>query len=83
MPYDANLILSGQYSGAYVDLDENDAAPTSLTVNSDGNQVVDLGPIGTGALGLIAVHPWKTRFEEKYGRQADLLAECVQLLEQA
>lgn len=35
---------------------------------------------GTGAPGLIAVHPWKGRFEAKYGRQRDLLRECVQLL---
>lgn len=35
---------------------------------------------GTGAPGLIAVHPWKGRFEAKYGPQRDLLRECVQLL---
>jgi hypothetical protein len=29
--------------------------------------------------GVIAVHPWKARFEEKYGSQMDLLAECRQL----
>jgi hypothetical protein len=38
---------------------------------------------GTGAPGLVAVHPWKARFEQRYGRQADLLAECVQLLEKS
>ena len=36
---------------------------------------------GTGAPGLIAVHPWKTKFQQRYGNQLDLLAECVQLLE--
>ena len=34
---------------------------------------------GTGAPGLIAVHPWKKRFEEKYGRQDELLREVEQL----
>lgn len=29
---------------------------------------------------LIAVHPYKARFEAKYGAQMDLLAECMQLL---
>lgn len=52
MAYDANLILRGQYSSAYVDLDANDAEATSLTVNSDGNVCVDLGNTGTGAKGL-------------------------------
>lgn len=55
MPYDENLILKGKYSGAYVDLDTNDADATSLTVNDDGNLVVDLGPAGTGAKGLDCV----------------------------
>jgi hypothetical protein len=33
---------------------------------------------GTGAdPSLIAVHPYKARFEERYGTQMDLLAECV------
>ena len=53
MPFDANLILKGHYSGALVDTDESDAAPTSLTVNDDGNVVVDLKK--TGAKGLAAV----------------------------
>ncbi|NLZ11647.1 MAG: recombinase [Alcaligenaceae bacterium] len=35
---------------------------------------------GTGAPGLIAIHPWKTRFEARYGAQRDLLKECIQLL---
>lgn len=35
---------------------------------------------GTGAPGLIAVHPWKARFEERYGRQVELLDDCLQLL---
>ena len=36
---------------------------------------------GTGAPGLIAVHPWKARFEARYGTQAELLAEIENLLE--
>jgi hypothetical protein len=36
---------------------------------------------GTGRPGLIAVHPWKARFEAEYGRQEDLLAEVMELLE--
>lgn len=35
---------------------------------------------GTGAPGLIAVHPWRARFEARYGRQLDLLDDCLQLL---
>lgn len=35
---------------------------------------------GTGALGLIAVHPWRRRFEERYGRQEDLLEDCIEIL---
>ena len=35
---------------------------------------------GTGAQGLIAIHPWKGRFEAKYGSQSDLLKECIALL---
>lgn len=31
---------------------------------------------GTGAPSLIAVHPWKRRFEDRYGTQLELLAEC-------
>ena len=29
---------------------------------------------------LIAVHPWKARFEARYGTQAELMHECAQLL---
>jgi len=36
---------------------------------------------GTGIPGLIAVHPWKARFEKEYGRQDELLALCHELLE--
>lgn len=36
---------------------------------------------GTGIPGLIAVHPWKRRFEDKYGKQEELLALCHELLE--
>lgn len=35
---------------------------------------------GTGAPGLIAVHPWKRRFEAKYGSQLALLEDCLELL---
>ncbi len=34
----------------------------------------------TGAPGLTAVHPYKARFEHMYGRQEQLLAECIELL---
>lgn len=36
---------------------------------------------GTGAPGRIAVHPWKTRFEERYGRQRVLLVWCIEQLQ--
>lgn len=35
---------------------------------------------GTGAPNLIAVHPWKPRFEKKYGKQLDLLRRCIRFL---
>ena len=36
---------------------------------------------GTGANPtLIAVHPYKARFEERYGAQRSLLAECIAML---
>jgi len=35
---------------------------------------------GTGDPGLIAVHPWKTRFETEYGAQENLLRECIHIL---
>ena len=53
MPFDAQLILKGLYSGALVDTDENDAVATSLTANSDGNAVVEVKK--SGAKGLTAV----------------------------
>lgn len=31
---------------------------------------------GTGVPGLIAVHPWKARFEQHYGNQLCLLQSC-------
>ena len=37
---------------------------------------------GTGAPGLIAVHPWKARFEKLYGSQEQLLAECLEKLKE-
>lgn len=30
--------------------------------------------------GAVAVHPWKARFEKRYGQQLDLVAECMALL---
>ena len=30
--------------------------------------------------GAIAVHPWKARFETKYGKQSDLLRDCITVL---
>lgn len=36
---------------------------------------------GTGVdPSLIAVHPYKARFEERYGTQLDLLAECMAMI---
>lgn len=35
---------------------------------------------GTGAPGLIAVHPYKARFEATYGSQMLLLRTCVEIL---
>lgn len=36
---------------------------------------------GTGAPGLIAVHPYKRRFEGQYGTQEELLKACLMMLE--
>lgn len=33
-----------------------------------------------GIDGVIAVHPWKRRFEDKYGNQLNLLSDCIQQL---
>ena len=33
-----------------------------------------------GIPGVIAVHPWKSRFEVRYGNQANLVRECIQIL---
>ena len=38
---------------------------------------------GYGIPGLIAVHPYKRRFEDRYGSQYELQAMCEQLLEKA
>lgn len=38
---------------------------------------------GTGIPGLIAVHPWKRRFEKQYGKQMEILQLCHELLERA
>ena len=68
MPYDADLVLRGQSSGAYVDLDESDVAATATAVNSDGNSVVDLGDGGgTGMDGLdvvVILHDAPTTYED-------------------
>lgn len=37
----------------------------------------------TDQAGRIGVHPYKARFEAKYGTQAELLAECHALMEEA
>ncbi|MAL02064.1 MAG: recombinase [Alcaligenaceae bacterium] len=34
----------------------------------------------TGIPGVVAVHPYKARFEAKYGKQEDLLRGCIQIL---
>lgn len=52
MPYDADLVLRGQYDSAYVDLVNGDTAPTTETVEASGNVVVDIGVGGTPAAGL-------------------------------
>ncbi len=67
MAYDANLVLRGHYSGAYVDLDESDNAPTSVTVNNDGNGVIDLGVHGTGNRGMdciVVTHDVFTTYQD-------------------
>jgi len=33
--------------------------------------------------GVIAVHPWKARFETEYGKQRDLLRDCIAALLEA
>lgn len=53
MAFDSLLILRGEYNGALVALDESDAVATSLTANTDGNAVVEVGK--TGAKGLSCV----------------------------
>lgn len=35
---------------------------------------------GNGGPGMIAVHPYKARFEAQYGTQMTLLADCIQQL---
>jgi hypothetical protein len=37
---------------------------------------------GTGIPGLVAVHPWKARFEKMYGKQSEILQLCRELLDQ-
>lgn len=36
---------------------------------------------GDGRGEFVSVHPWKRRFEETFGTQMDLLAECQKLVE--
>lgn len=38
---------------------------------------------GTGAPGLLAIHPWKRRWEARYGTQRELLARAIELIVQA
>jgi len=38
---------------------------------------------GAGIPGLVAVHPWKARFEARYGTQAELLQVVKYLVEYA
>lgn len=38
---------------------------------------------GTGRKGLIAVHPWKHRFQERYGMQVELMGKCARMLDEA
>jgi hypothetical protein len=37
---------------------------------------------GTGIPGLVAVHPWKARFEARYGKQTKLLSECLEMIDE-
>ena len=37
----------------------------------------------TGGESAPSIHPWKARFEAKYGTQAELLAKCNQLINEA
>lgn len=37
---------------------------------------------GYGAPGLIAVHPFKARFEAQYGPQLELLEMCLQIIDE-
>lgn len=71
MPYDANLVLRGQYGGVYVDLEDGDTSATTLagTTAVNGNHVVDLGPHGTGAKGLDIV----IIFHDTFGTYQDYL----------
>lgn len=36
---------------------------------------------GTGAPGMVAVHPWKARFEKLYGKQSTLVRDCAMQLQ--
>ncbi len=52
MAFDADLILRGDVSGTYVDLDSSDSAAVSETQNGDGNTVIDIGVGGADNKGL-------------------------------
>lgn len=36
----------------------------------------------TGGIDAPSIHPWKRRFEAKYGTQEELLAKCSRILEE-
>lgn len=55
MAFDNNQILKGLYSGALVDIDESDVAATSLTVNPDGNAVVEINETGKNGLAAVLI----------------------------
>lgn len=46
-----------------------------LALCSEHHQHTDLDPMKR-----IGVHPFIARFENKYGRQLDLLAECMEMI---
>lgn len=67
MAYDADLVLRGQYSSAYVDLVTGDTAPTTETVEAGGNVVVDLGAGGADMRGLdcvVILHDTPTTYQD-------------------
>jgi len=80
MAYDANGILHGEYSGALVDCDENDAVAILEAVNTDGNRVVDLKK--TGLKGLTAVLILTEEADaDSYDDEANILIEVSDKLD--